>query len=194
MILWVSVLTRNPTQQEGFLGHRYQEAQHPVQMQRLPSGPKTWLVEEKVTGLKIYHYMIWEKLLDRLNVAGRRLRVNNSDAKTNNQAWAGIFWLIWSEFCAISSPTSFVIKVLCDNFHAPRSRWHARMVTSIVTTGPKMTNARRILNGIFQMSHCPICLSLLKLWYYYTKAYYFNQVKLFSSCGSTIVYFFHFPF
>ena len=91
-------------------------------------------------------------------------------------------------------PTSFVMKVLCDDFYAPRSRWLARMVTSIVTTGPKMTNARRILNGIFQMSHCPICLSLLKLWYYYTKAYYFNQVKLFSSRGSTIVYFFHFPF
>ena len=57
IILRVSVLRRNPTQQEGFLGHGYQEAQHPVQMQRLPSGPKTWLVEEKVTGLKMYHYM-----------------------------------------------------------------------------------------------------------------------------------------
>ena len=29
-------------------------------MQRLPSGPKTWLVGEKLTGLKIYHYMVQE--------------------------------------------------------------------------------------------------------------------------------------
>ena len=66
-------------------------------------------------------------------------------------------------FCEIISPTSLGMKVLCDNFYDPRSRWHARMVTSIVTTGPKMTNARRILNGIVQMSHCPIPLSFLKL-------------------------------
>ena len=38
------------------------------------------------------------KTSDRWDFAGRRLRVNNSDAKTNNQAWAGIFWLIWSLF------------------------------------------------------------------------------------------------
>ena len=66
-------------------------------------------------------------------------------------------------FCAIISPTSPVMKLLCDKFYVPRSRWHARMVTSIVTTGQKMTNARRILNGIFQMSPCPISLSFLKL-------------------------------
>ena len=101
--------------------------------------------------------------LVQLHFAGWRLRVNNSDAKTNNQAWAGIFWLIWSVFCAIISPTSPVMKLLCDKFYVPRSRWHARMVTSIVTTGQKMTNARRILNGIFQMSPCPISLSFLKL-------------------------------
>ena len=156
IILWASASRRNLTQQEGFLGHGYQEAQHPVQMQRLPSGPKTWLLEEKVTGLKMYHYMNCKQKprTDEILQVGGSGSITVTPKPTIKPEPVYSDWFDHC-FCAIISPTSFVMKVLCDNFFAPRSRWRARMVTSIVTTGPKMTNARRILNGIYQMSHCP---------------------------------------
>ena len=80
------------TQQEGILGHGHQEAEHPLQMQRLPSGLNPGQPDN--SGMSsLGMFLIVKKLVAGFpqesfhnHLPGRRFRIHNGDAKTNQQA------------------------------------------------------------------------------------------------------------